>query len=171
MNSYAAEKKHYFMNLNPDFTDDSGHHYVVGEDITSENTFKGDWPHFYERIGNCWLSGRSVVEVEPLSEVVHVRMYPCQRFARSVRVLRELTHEEIVKEMLFDRCDGRQLLQLHPSYEELLSCKGLLKGYYEVICYRMDHLTEEQKINLLPSRWHKRVHEFESGRPKALFAW
>ena len=139
----------------------NGFQYEVGKEYTADTDDSWHWLHFAKKVTDAIRYGARIVEVEPVSAVQRYGSYADMN-ARTIRVVRELSHDEVIAKLIEEKCPIYKMVYFKPTYEELLTNREHIHSCdHRSICYEFDWLTEEQKLTLLPKSWKRkvRIHE------------
>jgi len=158
------EKKLYYKGLDENLCAHNGFQYEIGKAYTAKTDDSWHWLHFAKKVTDVIFYGSRVVEVEPLTQVQKYGSYSDMN-AKTIRIVRELPHEEIVAKLVDEKCPFYEMKDIKPTYDELLRYKSHIRRYdHYSICFDFDWLTAEQKLSLLPKSWAREVRAVEFTR-------
>ena len=147
----------YYKGLDENLCARNGYPYEIGEEFTAETDDSWHWLHFARKVTDAIRYGSRIVEIEPVTAVQRYGSYADMN-ARTIRIVRELSREEVMAKLIEEKCPVYKMVYFQPTYEELLRYKEHIRrcDHYS-ICYEFDWLTPEQKKILLPRSWHLRI--------------
>ena len=152
--------KTYYKGLDENLCGRNGFQYEAGKAFTADTDDNWHWLHFTDKVVVAIGYGPRVVEVKPLTRATKF-CYNSYN-ARTIFIVRELSREEILSRLFAEGCCIGSLLQYKPTYAELSGMWRERIHLYDdcfCLCYKCDWLTAEEKKNLLPSCWHRRIDE------------
>ena len=148
-------RKLYLKGLDENLCSFNGFQYAVGETYTAETEDPFHWIHFAKKMTDAFRYGARIVEVEPLTDVNRYGTYADMN-AKSVRIVRELSRDEIMARLLEEKCSVYKLTPLKPTYAELADMK-ITNRDRMTICREFTWLSAEEKTKLLPKCWKNRI--------------
>ena len=151
----------YYKGLDENLCGMNGFQYVVGQEYTADTDDSWHWLHFAKKVTDAIRYGNRIVEVEPVTAVQRYGSYADMN-ARTIRIVRELSRDEVVAKLVGEKCPIYKMIYFKPTYEELIRNRDHISrcDHYS-ICNEFDWLTEEQKLSLLPKSWKRNVHIHE----------
>lgn len=161
MTKKINKDQHYYKGLDENCCGCNDFQYEIGKEFTAETTDSWHLLHFAEKVSTAIKFGTRIVEVEPITPINRFEPFDDMN-AKSIRILRELSKEEIAEKLFEEKCPVYKMVKIEPPYEVLLRHKDAIKRCdHRTICLCFDWLTEEQKQTLLPKSWKRSIHLHE----------
>jgi len=150
--------KLYYKGLDENLQGRNGFQYAVGKEFTADTDDSWHWLHFAKKMTDAIRYGKRIVEIEPVTQIQRYGSYADMN-ARTIRIVREVPHEEIIAKLIEEKCPIYKMVYLEPTYEELVRYQDHIKrcDHYSIL-NEFNWLTDEQKLSLLPKSWARYVH-------------
>lgn len=141
--------------------------FEVGRTYSTDTQDTWSWYHYTKHVSATLIyfdANIRICEVEPLGKQVFFKSN-LDGFGKGyyttneIRIVREMTREEIYEIIIGEKCSLFLFLKLSPPFNVLLQYKAKIRGSYCHSILGMRHLTEEQKKVLLPKVWHKHIRD------------
>ena len=154
-------KTGYYKGLDENLCGKNGFQYEIGEEFTADTDDDLHWLHFTKSVSNAIEYGPRVVEVKPITKIMK-SLRSKDMNAKTIRIVRELSRQEIIENLIDERCHLYKMTRFKPDYRELRWMKYCIRpDDYQTICYGFDWLTLEEKLTLLPENWKKRARMYD----------
>lgn len=151
--------KIYYKGLDENLCGLNGYQYEAGKEYSADTYDKFHWLHFAEKVSDAFPYGSRIVEVEPLTKAN--RYSAADMNAERVRILRELSGDEIIDRLFEENYPLYLMDKIRPTYEQLLRHKDRIKRRDHRSILHWDWLTADQKRELLPKSWERYIRASE----------
>lgn len=158
----------YYKGFDANLRGYGNYSFEVGKTYSTDNDDPWLWYH-YARYASATIihvkKDIRICEIEPLGET---RKYSSQLdgfgkgyyTTNKIRIIRELSRDEVFQTLLTEECPFSLIKKLNPPFEVLIQYKKQIRGTRCNCILAMNHLTNEQKMKLLPKVWHRYIHYY-----------
>lgn len=155
----------YYKGFNGNLCGFDDYRFEIGRTYTTDIDDNWSWFHYTKYASatiNYFQEDMRICEVEPLGEIKTFRDaldgYGKGYFTTNkLRIIRELSRDEIFETLLLERCSLFLIQKLNPPFDVLMYYKSEIRGNKCHSILQADHLTDEEKRTLLPKAWHKYI--------------
>lgn len=162
----------YYKGFDSNLCGYGGYQFAVGHTYAMYIDDTWSWYHYTRYASatiNYFEEEMRICEVEPLGDIkrFHDALdgYGKGYFTTNkLRVLRELSREEIFETLLAEKCSLFLILKLNPPFEVLMEYKTAIRGNYCRSVLQLGYLTDDEKRALLPKVWHRYIKIYAKQR-------
>jgi len=146
----------YYKGLDENFCGMNDYQYEVGKAFTADTDNTWHWLYFAGRATDALRYGPRIAEVEPLTEANQFGS-KADMNARSIRIVRELSRDEIIDTLVEEKCPFFLMGKVEPSYEQLMRHKNHIQRFDYKFIVLWEWLTADEKKKLLPKTWDSTI--------------